>query len=196
MSRIQNVLVALVGIVVALVVSLAPVTTPVLTVATVVALSSPAHAQVQPPEGEGEKTFSRVSSDDGRSARQTTDGGYIVAGVTWSFGDNTGIIYLIKTDALGNLIWQKVLGKTSSDEGPFIQQTSDDGYILAGQTQSSPTGDSDAYLTRIDVLGNLVWQKMYGTGIEGAYSVQQTSDGCYVVAGVSRAFGIGTTADI
>jgi hypothetical protein len=109
-----------------------------------------------------------------------------VAGYTWSFGAGGYDIFLIKTDASGNLQWAKTYGGTSSDGAYSVQQTSDGGYIVAGWTSG------DIFLIKTDANGNLQWAKTYGgTSGDVAFSVQQTSDDGYIVAGLTLSFGAG-----
>ncbi|MFZ8835359.1 MAG: T9SS type A sorting domain-containing protein [Candidatus Caldipriscus sp.] len=138
------------------------------------------------------KTYGGTGTDYARSIQQTSDGGYIVAGITWSFGAGGLDIFLIKTDANGNVIWSKTYGGTGWDEAYSVQQTSDGGYIVAGYTLSFGAGDYDIFLIKTDANGNVIWSKTYGgTGWDWAYSVQQTSDGGYIVAGYTLSFGAG-----
>jgi ribosomal protein S11 len=110
-----------------------------------------------------------------------------VAGYTYSFGAD-GDIFLIKTDANGNIIWAKTYGGTDVDLAYSVQQTSDGGYIVAGKTSSFGAGA--VFLIKTDANGNIIWAKTYGgTYFVGASSVQQTSDGGYIVAGETYSFG-------
>ena len=141
------------------------------------------------------KTYGGTDDDGAYSVQQTSDGGYIVAGHTNSFGAGGDDIFLIKTDANGNIIWAKTYGGTDYDWAHSVQQTSDGGYIVAGVTFSFGTGYSDAFLVKTDANGNIVWAKTYmGTYSDYAYSVQQTSDGGYIVAGHTNSFGAGYDA--
>jgi hypothetical protein len=138
------------------------------------------------------KTYGGTYSDHAYSVQQTSDGGYIVASYTWSFGAGSDDIFLIKTDANGNVMWAKTYGGTYNDRASSVQQTSDGGYIVAGWTRSFGAGDYDVFLIKTDASGNIIWAKTYGgTYSDHAYSVQQTSDGGYIVAGGTSSFGAG-----
>jgi hypothetical protein len=136
------------------------------------------------------KTYGGANDDGASSVRQTADGGYIVAGTTDSFGAGEGDIFLIKTDANGNIIWAKTYGGANDDRASSVQQTSDGGYIVVGQTNSFGTGKSDIFLIKTDAKGNIQWAKIYGgTDYDYASSVQQTSDGGYILSGTTISFG-------
>jgi hypothetical protein len=138
------------------------------------------------------KTYGGIYTDSATSVQQTSDGGYIVAGATWSFGAGNGDFFLIKTDANGNIIWAKTYGGTSYDLATSVQQTSDGGYIVAGSTESFGAGSRDIFLIKTDANGNVIWAKTYGgTNLDSATSVQQTSGGGYIVAGFTESFGAG-----
>jgi len=135
------------------------------------------------------KTYGRTYWNWAYSVQQTSDGGYIVAGETYSFGAGSTDMLLFKTDAFGNVQWAKTYGG-GMDEYAIVQQTLDGGYILAGSTRSFGAGWYDILLIKTDANGNIQWAKTSGgTGYDGAYSVQQTSDGGYIVAGYTEAFG-------
>jgi uncharacterized delta-60 repeat protein len=130
--------------------------------------------------------------DDARSIQQTSDGGYIVAGYTYSFGAGSADVLIIKLDSSGNIQWSRAIGGTYFDEARSIQQTSDGGYIVAGRTTSFGAGYYDALIIKLDSSGNIRWSRAIGgTNEDGAYSIQQTSDGGYIVAGVTNSFGAG-----
>ena len=138
------------------------------------------------------KAYGGKNVDDARFFQQTSDGGYIVAGYTNSFGAGELDIFLIKTDAKGNVQWAKTYGGIDSDDASFVQQTSDGGYIVAGETNSFGAGERDIFLIKTDAKGNIQWAKTYGgTDDDFASSVQQTSDGGYIVAGYTTSFGTG-----
>jgi hypothetical protein len=150
-----------------------------------------------------QKCFGGTDNDKATSLRQTTDGGYVVAGYTLSNdGDVTGYhgffdYWIVKLDNSGNILWQKCLGGTVTDFAYSIQQTTDGGYIVAGNTQSNDgdvTGNHDTtgfkpdyWIVKLNGSGNLQWQKcLGGTNNEYGNSVQQTVDGGYVVAGYTN----------
>ena len=145
-----------------------------------------------------QKTLGGSSADGAQSIQQTTDGGYIVAGSTASNdGDVTGNhgdydAWIVKLDPNGNKLWQKTLGGSSADGAQSIQQTTDGGYIVAGDTYSNDGdvtgnhGGYDYWVVKLDANGNRIWQKtLGGTRGEQAYSIKQTKDGGYIVAGLT-----------
>jgi len=145
---------------------------------------------------EWQKTYGGSYSEAASAIQQTTDGGYIVAGsssskngdVTGNHGSSDG--WIIKLDSTGIIQWQKSLGGSLSDGANSIQQTTDGGYIVAGDTHSSDGditsnhGNGDFWVVKLNSLGVIEWQKtLGGTEYDAAYSVQQTTDGGYVIAG-------------
>jgi hypothetical protein len=146
-----------------------------------------------------QKNYGGSSFDDALSIRQTTDGGYIVAGDTESNdGDVTGShggydVWLVKLDSTGNLQWQKCLGGSTDDTAASIQQTSDGGYIVGGSTLSNNGdvtgnhGNWDYWIVKLNDTAGIQWQKcLGGAGQDIGYSIQETTDSGYVVAGFTR----------
>jgi PKD repeat protein len=95
------------------------------------------------------RTYGGNNVDWGASVQQTTDGGYIVAGYTESFGAGSDDVYLVKTDSLGDTLWTRSCGGSGHEMGSSVQQTRDGGYIAAGLTSSSGAGSDDFYLIKI-----------------------------------------------
>jgi hypothetical protein len=137
------------------------------------------------------KTFGSDQDEYGQSVKQTSDGGYIIAGFTYSIEDD---VYLLKTDENGLLLWTKTYGGESMDWGYSVQQTIDNGYIVAGVTNSYGNGDKDVYLVKTNSIGDTLWSKAFGDiDIDFGHSVQQTSDLGYIITGVSTSFENGDT---
>ena len=153
-----------------------------------------------------DKTFGGTDWDTAESVQETSDGGYILAGYTKSYGAGGSDFWLIKTYSNGNKQWDKTFGETDDDYAYSVQQTSDGGYILAGVTEphSEPpapiatsmspcgAGSSDVWLVKTDSEGGKEWDKTFGgTDDDCASSVQQTSDGGYILAGYTKSYGAG-----
>lgn len=138
------------------------------------------------------KVYGGTSWDIGCSVRQTLDGGYIVAGQTFSFGAGLWDAYLVKTDVNGNFLWAKTYGGPDWDYAYSVEQTTDSGYIICGETWSFGSGNADIYLTKTDGNGNVLWAEAYGdTHRDIGNSVQQTRDGGYIVTGETISYGAG-----
>ncbi len=142
----------------------------------------------QAPDTLWTKTYGGADNDGGYAVQQTSDSGYIITGWTYSFGAGGYDVYLIKTDSLGDTLWTRTYGTSDSEIGRSVQQTSDGGYIIAGNIWF--TDHDDVYLIKTDSFGDTLWTKHYGgTSWDRGYSVQQTFDKGYIVAGYTHSFG-------
>jgi parallel beta-helix repeat protein len=133
------------------------------------------------------KTYGGADYDGASSLVQTSNGGYALAGYTKSFGAGEGDIYLVKTNATGGIEWSKTYGGANGDEAKYVRQTDDEGYIIAGSTRSFGLGSSDFWLVKTDSSGNMEWNKTFGgPNQDAAFSVLQTCDGGYALAGYTE----------
>jgi hypothetical protein len=140
------------------------------------------------------KTFGGEYYDQGRSVQQTADGGYIVCGITMSYAADIEDIWVIKTDADGNKLWDKTFGGKDINVGTSAQQTTDGGYIVCGSTSYYRDDGEDIWLIKTDAEGNKLWDKAFGgDGINVGYSVQQTLDDGYIVCGITQYYEIDNT---
>ena len=145
---------------------------------------------------EWQSTYGGTGSDATNSIQQTSDGGYIVAAYTYSFGAGNDDAWILKLDSSGAVEWQYTYGGAGYDSARSIRQTSDGGYIAAGFTDSFGAGDCDLWVLKLDSTGNLDWQHMYGDANEDyANSIQQTDDGGYIVAGETDSFNVDPNGD-
>jgi type II secretory pathway pseudopilin PulG len=130
------------------------------------------------------KTIGGSFDDMAHSIQQTSDGGYIVA------GESASDFLIVKLNSSGNIQWAKTIGGTDYDYAYSIQQTSDGGYMVAGWSYISSIY-ADFLIIKLDSLGNIQWEwakTIDGSGYDEAFSIQQTSDGGYIVAGSSASF--------
>ena len=136
-----------------------------------------------------DKTFGGTGDDLAMSVQQTSDGGYILAGYTDSYGVGYWHFWLVKINSNGNEQWSRTFGGTFAFS---VQETADGGYILAGCTYSYSTGSYDFGLVKTDANGNEQWNKTFGgTYCDCANSVQETADGGYILAGYTESYGAG-----
>jgi len=146
-----------------------------------------------------EKSYGGSEYDQATYINQTPDGGYIVAGFTTSndfdVTGNHGLndFWIIKLNAIGEMVWQKALGGADIDWLLGAQVTSDGGCIAVGFTNSYEgdivgfQGNSDVWVVKIGPNGDFEWQKTLGGYLsEEAWDVQETSDGGFIVVGWSN----------
>jgi uncharacterized delta-60 repeat protein len=137
------------------------------------------------------RTYGGSSDDRGNCVQVTSDGGFIIAGETRSYGAGENDAYLIKTNSSGSIDWQYTFGGSDNDRAFSVVQTSDGGYILTGHTESSGAGYYDVFTVKTDSLGISQWEKTCGgIGNDRGYGVLETSGG-YIIAGFTTSFGAG-----
>ena len=133
-----------------------------------------------------QRAYGGSDDEDGNSVQQTADGGYIIAATTNSYGAGSSDMYLIKTDANGDTIWTRTIGGAAAEDASGACQTADGGYIVTGQTLSFGAGSADVYLVKLNALGETLWTRTFGDSSPNVgYSIVQTADSGYVIAGYS-----------
>lgn len=138
---------------------------------------------------EWQKTYKGSDNDNSSYIQQTLDGGYILTGSTMSPGAGNDVLVL-KLSPLGDIDWQRTYGGSDNDSAYYIQQSSDGGYIVGGNTLSFGAGEEDCWILKLDQYGDIDWQRTYGGEKEDlAYSIQQTNDRGYIVGGSTLSFG-------
>ncbi len=146
------------------------------------------------------KTIGGADDDRGYSLIESSDGGIIITGNTYSYGRGNTDIYIIKLSNSGNLIWVKTVGGTQYERARRIISTSDGGFAIVGHTSSFGSGGFDIYLIKMDAVGNLQWTRTIGGSItDDGQGVYQTADGGYAIVGFTSSFctsGCPTYVDI
>lgn len=156
------------------------------------------YLNAQAPDIEWQKSLGGSDYEDAYSICLTSDGGYIIAGETWSndgdIPENLGLddYWVVKINSVGSLEWSKTYGGSNSDIAQEVIQSPDGNFLVIGTTTSDDgdisdyKGLGDAWLLKLDPLGNIIWEKTYGgSNGDGAASIEMTDDGGFVVAGHS-----------
>ncbi|UCG30050.1 MAG: hypothetical protein JSV53_11220 [candidate division WOR-3 bacterium] len=131
------------------------------------------------------RQYGGSSEDKAYGGEQTSDGGYVIAGYTCSFGAGLMDCYVVKTDSIGEAQWARTYGGSNDDRAYSARETTDGGYIIVGSTKSYGLGSPSIYLIKTNAIGDTIWTKTFAISSmnnEG-YSVEQTSDGGYIVGG-------------
>ena len=150
------------------------------------------HVQAAAPDTIWTRTYGGSSNDEAFKVIETSDGFYVLAGYTESFGAGESDVYLLKLDSNGDDIWIKTYGGEGNDAAYSVMETSDGYYVVAGYTESFGNGGSDVYVLKLDENGDTLWTRTYGSSSDdGAFSVIETSDGNYLVAGYTKSAGGG-----
>jgi len=133
------------------------------------------------------RTYGGIGDDGASFVKQTSDGGYIIAASTGSFGSGLTDAVLIKIDSIGNLNWSKTYGSAGGDVGVYAEQTFDGGYILGGTYDySAPAWNGSFYLIKTNAIGDTIWTKIYSENASDVFrSAMQTSDSGFILTGIS-----------
>ncbi|UCE65796.1 MAG: hypothetical protein JSU85_13170 [Candidatus Zixiibacteriota bacterium] len=134
------------------------------------------------------KSYGGVLEEVGYSAIQTSDGKYVIAGYTNSFGAGGRDLFIVKADENGDTLWTRTYGGADNDEGYSVIETADSAYLIAGYTASFGAGFNDVYLIKIDINGDTLWTKTTGDSLrQEGRSIAATSDGGYIITGLTGA---------
>ena len=138
------------------------------------------------------KALGGTGTESGRYVTQTTGGGYAVTGTTTSYGGGSVDVLLSKYDANGSMIWSRTWGGAGDETAFSVEQTTDGGFIIGGQTTSYGAGSTDAFIAKYDTNGNLTWSRLLGAASADLYNrVRQTTDGGYIAGGTTASYGGG-----
>jgi uncharacterized delta-60 repeat protein len=140
------------------------------------------------------RTYGRSGDEGALSVQQTSDGGYVLAGYTTSFGAGLNDFYVVRTNSTGDTLWTRTFGGSNLDQANSVLQTADGSYIIAGTSSSFGAGGVDIYVVKTNNSGDTLWTRTYGGGLNDyTYSIQQTntSDSGFVIGGYSASFGAG-----
>lgn len=149
------------------------------------------------PDGEmlWSKAIGGKKADVGNKVKQTSDGGYVIVGNTSSFKAQRKDIYVVKLNQDGVIQWSAIYGGKNVEYGFDIEQTSDDGYILTGETNSFDVEDHDILVLKLNSQGSLEWGHTYGDHkIEFGQAIHETEGG-YVLVGETNSFAEADTVE-
>ncbi|MEE8371456.1 MAG: hypothetical protein V3R73_04845, partial [Sphingomonadales bacterium] len=139
-----------------------------------------------------QKTFGGPAYDIANSVTATADGGFVVAGHTYSKGAGAGDLWVFKLDGGGKLLWEKTFGGAGTEDASQIIALSDGGFAVAGYTNSQPEGSGNSWVLRLDSKGGLLWEKYFeGASADPVRSIVATGDGGFALAGYTRSKGAG-----
>jgi hypothetical protein len=138
------------------------------------------------------QTYAGLNSEILSNMVKTLDGGYALVGWSPVSGSSNVDFLLVKTDSSGAKQWSKTYSGLNVSQALSGIQTADQGYALAGVTNSSNTAFAKAWLVKTDSLGNAQWNQTYGgSGQNAATSIVQASDEGYVLGGFTNSTGAG-----
>ncbi|MEN8145189.1 MAG: hypothetical protein ABFS14_09580 [Gemmatimonadota bacterium] len=136
---------------------------------------------------EWSRTFGGQAGDRCFAVAQADDGGFLLAGQTYSEGAGDRDVYLVKTDASGEQLWSKTFGGAASDVGHSVASTADGAFIVTGYTTSLAIEEDDPYLIKIDAAGQLHWTRVIPMdGVNHTLTGEQTVDGGFILGGFSE----------
>ncbi|MCW4016935.1 MAG: hypothetical protein NWF06_11235, partial [Candidatus Bathyarchaeota archaeon] len=140
------------------------------------------------------KTYGGFDTERSYAIIETTvTPGFAIVGYTESYGAGDDDVWLVRTDADGNMLWNMTYGGVEDEQGNDLVETSDGGFAIVGYTETWVTGDDDAWLVKADASGNVQWNMSYG-GVEDeqAEAIITTSDGGFIFTGTTETWSAGS----
>jgi hypothetical protein len=136
------------------------------------------------------RAYGGTGDDLGYSVAPTDDGGYIIVGMTTSYGAGAADVYLIRISASGDTAWTRTYGGLRDDYGESVALTGDGGFMVAGHTDSFGEADTAMYLVKTNAVGDTVWTATYGGGSwDYGHAIAATTDSGFVIVGRTASFG-------
>jgi hypothetical protein len=138
-----------------------------------------------------ERTYLGAAKEDPKAIEVVSDSGFVITGEVWA-DSSDGDVQLWRMDRQGGIVWKRSFGGAGRDWGHCVREVADGGFIVVGNTESFGAGESDVFLIRTDSDGKEMWTNLYGgAGKDIGYSVAETPDSGYVIAGTSSSFSDG-----
>ncbi len=139
-----------------------------------------------------ESAYGGSDSDMADAITRTKDGGFLIAGSTYSKGSGKADIWVVKIDDQGKRLWDRTYGGSGSDLANAITPANDGGFLIAGYTYSNGAGSTDFWVVKIDDQGNKLWEQTYGGNQDDmAYAITPAVDGGFLLAGYNGSKGLG-----
>ncbi len=142
-------------------------------------------------QSQWQRTIGGSNHEEGRCIIQTTDGGYAITGLTFSYAAGYEDIYVVKLTVSGSVLWTKTIGTSEVDIARSIIQTSDGGYAVAGDIYNYSTTSADLFIIRMDAAGTILWTRTINrAAYDYSCAIIQSSDGGFVIGGMSATGGV------
>jgi len=143
------------------------------------------------------KTIGGNDWDFGYGIELTPDSGFIIIGKSYSFSNGGSDAYIVKTNSTGDVMWQKNYGGTNDESANGIIRDRDNNFAIVGETSSYGFGDHDIWMLKINLNGDTLWTKTYGTTLfDAGYAIDTTLDGNYITNGTSNGFSTDSSTDM
>ncbi|HWA05235.1 MAG TPA: T9SS type A sorting domain-containing protein [Ignavibacteria bacterium] len=138
-----------------------------------------------------QRTIGGSNHDQANCIINTNDGGYAIAGLTFSYAAGYEDIYVVKLTTSGSILWTKTIGTSEVDIAKSILQTSDGGYAIAADIYNNGTTSADLFIIRMDAAGTILWTRTINrAAYDYSCAIIQTNDGGFVIGGMSATGGV------